>query len=324
VGDGTAAWREPSFVCPACRGSGIEARLDRELRCSNSVCAQQHDWLTAGIPIVGTPAVRARIHASDAAGPLPRDGELARWLTGARPDSPAFAALSRAAIFLLAIRDDARESFYADLCEALLPPGFPIGEALDLGCVAGNLMYELARRGAESVVGLELDAHVLRWAERAAPGGEFEAPVRTDAGHFGAGRMRIAPLPADARLTFVAGDAMDPPFGGGEFDLVTLVNLIDSVPKPTVVLEQAARLVRPGGHLLFASPDSWNGATTPITRWLAFDEAGWDGAFERAGLETVTRIDDLEWRLRDTPRLHHLYRVHGRLLRKATAPPEVR
>ncbi|HNM79390.1 MAG TPA: hypothetical protein PKI89_13535, partial [Tepidiformaceae bacterium] len=77
----------------------------------------------------------------------------------------------------------------------------------------------------------------------------------------------------------------------------------------------AATLVRPGGWLLFASPDSWHLSATPRDRWR-ITPGDWDALFASAGLETVRCADDLEWRLKDTGRLHHLYRVHGRLLRK--------
>ena len=311
------AWGGPPLVCPACRDGSLAFPLDVELRCPNPSCGEHHAWLARGLPAVGTATVRERIAASDVPGQIPPDGALKRWLEAVRPGDPAFAALSRAAIFLRAMRAGQEEPFYADLCDALLPAIEPGLGVADLGCGVGNLAFELARRGASQVVAVDLDAHLLRWAVRAAAGAEFEAPLRLDAGRFGVTRMRIAPLPANCHISWLATNALDPPFPSASFDLVALVNVLDSVPYPSVLLRQAVALLRPGGRLLFASPDSWNGATTPPGRWLAVDEAGWDRLFATAGLETLARIDDLEWRLQDTPRLHHLYRVHGRLLRKS-------
>ncbi len=310
-------WAGPPLVCPACRRGATAFRLDEALRCSNPACGERHAWLSDGIAAVGTPAVRERIAAFDAAGELPRDGEFAGLLRAVRPGDPRFASLSRAAIFLRAMRARNEEPFYTDLCNALLPMVKPGLAVADLGGGASNLAFELARRGATHIVSLDLDAHMLRWAERAASGGEFEAPVRLDAGRFGTANMAITPIPDAAHISFLATNALDPPFEPSSFDVVTLVNILDAVPYPAVLLRQAVALLRPGGRLLFASPDSWNGGTTPPSRWLALDEAGWDGVFVAAGLETLAQIDDLEWRLQDTPRLHHLYRVHGRLLRKS-------
>jgi SAM-dependent methyltransferase len=208
------------------------------------------------------------------------------------------------------------EPFYAELCDALLPTVDASAEVLDLGCGAGNLAFELARRTRARVTGLDLDVHLLRWAERLRDGGEMDIPVRLDAGRVAPGTLELTDRRGFEQLRFLCSDLLDPPFEPESFDVVTLVNVLDAVPYPRVALRQAVALLKLGGHLIFASPDSWNGATTPRSRWLATTSAGWDRVFAAEGLETVSAIDDLEWRLQDTPRLHHLYRVHGRLLRK--------
>lgn len=284
--------------------------MNGSLRCPNPACRHAHGWLTPKIPSV----VLARSAQSDAPRPLPGDGELAGWLRGRGPKTAAFGQVFRAAIFLRAMRSDAEEPFYADLCDALGVNSIAAGEVLDAGCGAGNLAFELARRGGWSVTGLDADAHLLRWAERAASGDEFEAPVSVHSGRVVVGRMRVRRIAGSVR--FIHGDLLAPPFGDGQFGLVALVNVLDAVADPAGALSRAVELVRPGGHLLFASPDAWNAATTPVNRWLAATERGWDRVFGGVGLETVADTDDLEWRLRDSPRLHHLYRVHARLLRK--------
>lgn len=240
-------------------------------------------------------------------------GDLGAWLAKLRPGSDAFASTSRAAIFLLALQQRARETFYADLCEALLGGVAGVRSALDIGCGAGNLAFELAERLCAPVTGLDTDRHLLPWANRAASGEPFAFPVRLDAATFGAGEMPRREIPAPVR--FVAGDLFRPPFAAGTFDLVCLANVLDSVADPEAALARAVELLRPSGLLLFASPDSWNLRTTPGAQWRT-TTAAWDALFASAGLETTRTVDDLEWRLKDTPRLHHIYRVHGRLLRK--------
>lgn len=246
--------------------------------------------------------------------PLPPEGELGPWLARLTPESAAFADTSRAAIFLLALQQRARETFYADLCEALLPDDFAPESVLDLGCGVGNLSFELAERFAAPVTGLDIDAFALQWGVRFATGSTFEFPVRLDAARFGVsvmeGRQRAT------RVGFVCGDVLNPPFAPDSFDLVCAVNLLDSVAEPATAIKQAVSLLRQGGRLLFASPDSWNLRTTPRPNWVVSREE-WDELFAHAGLRTERRVDDLEWRLKDSPRLHHIYRVHGRLLSKA-------
>ena len=243
---------------------------------------------------------------------LPAEGRLAEWLANLTPDSPAFAGTSRAAIFLLALHQRARETFYADLCEALLPPNLPVTSVLDIGCGIGNLTFELGTRLNAPVTGLDNDPYALQWARRAATGGPFEFPVRLDAARFGLARMEARAVP---ETRFVAGDLFRPPFPPASFGLVSAVNVLDSVAAPEAALQAAVALLSPGGHLLFASPDAWNLRTTPRARWISTSEE-WDALFESVGLATVNYTDDLEWRLKDSPRLHHIYRVHGRLLRR--------
>jgi len=215
------------------------------------------------------------------------------------------------------MQPDRGSRFYEALCEALLPSeGSLPGNVLDLGCGLGNLAYELAGRFQARVTGLDMDAHLLRWAERVAAGGEIEIPVRESAGRFRSGRLCLPGPGPHGALRLVAGNLVNPPFADSSFDLVTLVNVLDQVAQPGRALRRAVALVRAGGHLLFAQPDSWNAGTTPPGRWLAQDDAEWDAVFERMGLETVRRVDDLEWVLVDAPRLRHVFRVHGRLLRK--------
>lgn len=274
----------------------------------------QHRPLTGTIPVVATSEVSERIATSDLVGALPSDSDIPAWLAQLVPGSAQFAAVARAGVFFRAL-GPAATSFYRDLCEALLP-ALPRGATvIDLGCGIGNTTFETARRQAACVVGLDLDAHLLRWAERAAIGEEFQAPHRLDAGRFSTTRLRVT-AHSGATIRFVAGNLLDPPFEAARFDLAILVNVLDAVPYPELALRQALALVRPGGHVLFASPDAWNVAVTVRERWLATDNDGWDRVFAGVGLETVRRIDDLEWRLEDTPRMHHVYRVHGRLLRR--------
>jgi ubiquinone/menaquinone biosynthesis C-methylase UbiE len=63
-------------------------------------------------------------------------------------------------------------------------------------------------------------------------------------------RLALAREAAPENATFQAGDAASLPFEIGTFDLVTCVRALHHVSRPEVVLAEAVRVTRLGGHLL--------------------------------------------------------------------------
>ena len=96
---------------------------------------------------------------------------------------------------------------------------------LDLACGTGDIAFELARRGARTVVGLDITHLMLRLAA-------------------------AKPPPARQRVLFVNGDMMALPFRDGAFDLVTTGYGLRNVPVLETALRETARVLRPGGVLL--------------------------------------------------------------------------
>lgn len=306
--------RGSPLVCVRCRVPPNATVLDDAATCRD--CGAVYAGLTDAVPAIVAAALEDEILRRDVPGPLPSadEGALAAWLAGLVPGTASFGQVARAAASCGAFGDE--DGFHERLCAALVPEAARPGRAVDLGCGVGALSFALARRGWD-VTGVDLDAHALRWAERArnAPAAVVDLPARRDAGSF---VVRAATLPAGRERTrFVAANLLDPPFAAASFDLVALVNVLDVVRHPAVALQQAVALLAPGAILLVATPDAWAEPAVPRAQWLATDEAGWDRVFAAAGLETVARVDDVEWSLVDTPRMRHVYRVHGRLLRRA-------
>jgi SAM-dependent methyltransferase len=104
------------------------------------------------------------------------------------------------------------------LVEARRPPG----RLLDVGCAFGAFLELAAGRGWK-VSGVEISPYSSRYARE----------VRG--------------------LDVFTGDLADAPFAAGEFDLVTLWDVIEHVRRARRTVERAAQLLRPGGHLIITT-----------------------------------------------------------------------
>lgn len=125
-----------------------------------------------------------------------------------------------------AVVELARASMDAHLAQ--IPKG---GRLLDVGCGGGRhaVMIGDERRDLE-IVGLDLS-----------PGQVARAVSRSERFH--------------GRLTFVEGSALDLPFEEASFDVVTSFASIKHWPDPRRGVEEAVRVLKPGGLLLIVEAD---------------------------------------------------------------------
>jgi len=100
--------------------------------------------------------------------------------------------------------------------------------ALDVGCGGGILAEAMAQRGA-SVTGIDLGEKALRIAALH----QLESGVQ----------VRYESASAEE---FAAAH-------GGEFDVVTCMELLEHVPEPASTVAACARLVKPGGRVIFST-----------------------------------------------------------------------
>lgn len=100
--------------------------------------------------------------------------------------------------------------------------------ALDVGCGGGILAEAMAQRGA-SVTGIDLGDKALRIAELH----QLESGVKV--------RYESASAEEFADLH------------GSEFDVVTCMELLEHVPEPASTVAACARLVKPGGRVIFST-----------------------------------------------------------------------
>lgn len=94
---------------------------------------------------------------------------------------------------------------------------------LDLATGTGDIAFALASRGAE-VVGLDVTDRMVELADRKNP------------------RPRA--------VRFLVGDMLALPFPAASFDAVTIGYGLRNVPNLSVAIDEASRVVKPGGRLL--------------------------------------------------------------------------
>jgi SAM-dependent methyltransferase len=148
----------------------------------------------------------------------------------------------------------ARETFFA-----LVPEPMPGERALEVGCGEGRVSRDLAARG-HRVTGIDASPTLLAAAAAAHPGGDY----------------RVA-----------AAEAL--PFAPASFDLVVAYNVLMDVADMPRAVAEAARVLRPGGHLCccvthpFADAGSWEDDAFVVRgSYLAGGE--FDDVLERGGL----------------------------------------
>jgi len=104
-------------------------------------------------------------------------------------------------------------------------------DVLDMGCgAAGKSLYYLSA-GAKSVTGIEMVEHYKAEAEQLA-----ETLGYAD------------------RFTFVVGNAVHTGFGDNRFDVVVMNDFMEHVSRPEEALQEAMRVLRPGGRIYITLP----------------------------------------------------------------------
>jgi ubiquinone/menaquinone biosynthesis C-methylase UbiE len=123
----------------------------------------------------------------------------------------------------------------------------PQGQAVDLGCGPGHLVIEVARRAPGlHVSGLDLSDEML-------------AQARDNARHAG----------LDSRASFRSGDAGQIPFPDSSLDLVVSTLSLHHWSDPVAVLDEVARVLRPGGSFLIIDLRRDMGAPAYLLLWFA-------------------------------------------------------
>ncbi|MBN1946226.1 MAG: methyltransferase domain-containing protein [Bradymonadales bacterium] len=301
------------LICPLCRQPPQAWPVDPDsLTCSNPDCRRVFPRLSNGVPVIVPGSVDSILQV-DVNRDLP---SMARWLVelnSLTPGEPTWDSAVFAAMYLSAHYGGEAEPFTA-LCDLLLPRiPEPTQTAVDLGCGPGRLTLEIAHRTGCAVTGLDHEPTNLYWANLAQRSQQLVWPRLRSEGLFELTQADVPVSPTPGRVRWICADVLHPPLAASAFDLVLAVNLLDSVRDPWVVLGQAVALIRPGGYLILAQPDSWSRSLVEPEHWLATEDGQWDALLHRLGLRTLERVDSIPWEMARTHRVRYRYRLHGRL-----------
>ena len=117
----------------------------------------------------------------------------------------------------------------------------PLGDLLDIGCGQGRLLKLLASR-AKRVVGVDVDSDARRLARA---------------------ELLVA---GSQNCSLRQGDMYSLPFDD-EFDTIILDDVLGSAQRPTQVIEETLRLLKPGGRVIFLTSVDASDATSMRTNF---------------------------------------------------------
>lgn len=162
---------------------------------------------------------------------------------------------------------------------------------VDSGCGVGRSLADCHRIVEGGwLIGLDGSPSMLQLAERIVSG---SGSVQLDLSDRGFGQLEL-PGRAAENAFFFGADIARTPLKDGSADLVLCINTIDRpVEGPERVVEEGARMLRPGGSLILADPLNWQDPRL----WDAYpDAAAVRTLVESFGLEVETWFGDLPYR----------------------------
>ena len=151
------------------------------------------------------------------------------WLTLPRtPEPEVMESADEVEVYSSAAAQRYLDAIDNTLVDHIARLGGASGRLLDVGCGPGNIALKIARRWpGVRVVGVDFSQNMILAARAAAASQQLTA--RTD---------------------FLAGDAKKLPFPDGAFDFVLSNSVLHHLQDPLGMLDEMARVVKPGGIVL--------------------------------------------------------------------------
>lgn len=205
------------------------------------------------------------------------------------------------------------------------------GPVLDMGSAVGATTFALAERVEGPVVGLDASVAMSRLAARVLRDSRVIYPRRRVGVVYDRRDFPVSAPGAD-NVDFWIADAQNAPFADETFGTVVALQLLDCVPDPARLLHEIARLLKPGGQALIASPYDWSPGATDPAAWIGgHSQRGPDaGAAEplmrrllsgehpqaAPGLEIIGNLAAIPWAARLHDRSQVVYSAELFALRK--------
>lgn len=153
----------------------------------------------------------------------------------------------------------------------------PQDTLLDVGCGSGGPALRMAANSGCSVVGIDLHEQAISTAKSLASQRQLQ------------GRVEFCVSNATEQL----------PFADARFDAITCIDAINHLPNRPLVIADWARLLKPGGRLLFTDPVTMTGPLTSeeiavrsSAGFFLFVPGGYDkDVIAQSGLRLLVRRD---------------------------------
>lgn len=165
------------------------------------------------------------------------------------------------------------------------------GPLIDLGCGPGGLRSNWRRRQT-----VRWRARLtLQFRLRGGMAADIQATGRRGTRSGGSdwsnqSRRITAKEHREANVTAWCAHVTALPFPGASFAAGVSLNLLDSVPNPLAHLQEAARVIEPGGKLVIASPYEWTSQATAIEQWIGgHSQRGPMGGASDATMRQISR-----------------------------------
>jgi len=139
---------------------------------------------------------------------------------------------------------------------SLLPqePQIPI---LDVGCALGRTSFELAKKCDGLTLGIDINFSKLRIAQRVLQEGVVSFPLKKLGVAF---EQHEYPVDFSHKhhVDFWLCNALVLPFSHSTFHFASLLNVLDVVPAPKILLTTISNILSTGGNAVFSTPYDWS------------------------------------------------------------------
>jgi len=139
---------------------------------------------------------------------------------------------------------------------ALLPnkPQVPI---LDIGCALGRTSFELAKKQDALTLGIDINFSKLRIAQQVLQKGIVSFPLK-QLGVAYEQHEYAANFSHKKHVDFWLCNALALPFDNSTFNFASLLNVLDVVPAPKILLASISNILASGSYAIFSTPYDWS------------------------------------------------------------------